>query len=202
MKPLAEPAIEALNERLTLQVPPGALEARSTCTGSRTCTTGASRGSSGGGTIPVWYDEDNTCRSPRSTTSRSARRTRRPASPSCARTRTCSTRGPAPGCGRWRPSAGRTRRRSSTASTRPSSSRRPRGRSSTSGSRAWSWPGYAFLPEDIPESTSATRSATCYIHATVLDAKGQRMSKSKLATASTRSDLIDEVRGGRRALQR
>jgi len=37
--------------------------------------------------------------------------------------------------------------------------------------------GYAFLPERTEEERNPF--ATCYIHATVLDAKGQRMSKSK-----------------------
>jgi len=49
--------------------------------------------------------------------------------------------------------------------------------------------GYAFLPEDRGDERNPF--ATCYIHATVLDAKGQRMSKSK-GNGIDPLDLIDE----------
>ena len=105
--------------------------ARSTWTGWRTSGRGASRASSGGATACRCGTAPAARRSwprPRPTTARTA------ATPTSGARRTSSTRGSRRRCGRSPRSAGRRRPRSSAPSTRARSTR-PRGRSSSSGSR-------------------------------------------------------------------
>ena len=106
-----------------------------------------------------------------------------PATASCGRRRTCSTRGSARSCGRSRCSAGRTTRRSSAPSTRPTSSR-PRARSSILWVARMIMMGLEFAG-DVPFDD-------VYVHSVILAPDGRRMSKS-LGTG------IDPRRGDRRA---
>ncbi len=138
MEPLAKPAIEAVTKRRA-QVPAGALDQGLPRLAAQRARLVHQPPALVGAPDPGLVRRGRRARARRAPTSRSARRTPRRASRSCAATRTCSTRGPARGSGPSRRSAGRTSRPTSSASTRRSSSR-PRARSSTCGSRAWSWP--------------------------------------------------------------
>ena len=137
--------------------------------------------------IPAWYcarlRHDQSWRpTPRR---RAALRARR-----ASRTRTSSTPGSPPRCGPSPPSAG-PRRPSSRASTRPRPWS-PTAASSTSGSRAWSWPGSAALGKRPFDDV--------YIHGTVLDERGAQDVANRSATASTRSGRHRAVRRRRDAL--
>ena len=133
MDELAEPAIEAVRRRQASASIPSAAgrvyldwleNIRPWC---------ISRQLWWGHRLPVWYCDacDETFVARRSRPSAAA-----PATASCDATRTCSTPGSPPRCGRSRRSAGRQTRRSCARSTRPTCWSR-RATSSSSGSRGW-----------------------------------------------------------------